>query len=268
VRRLTRRQRVLPDFLILGAQRGGTTSLARFLERQPGVSIAPVKEVHFFDLHFDRGIDWYRSHFPLALRRRWEERVRGRPLLSGEATPYYLFHPLAPERVHATLPEARLIALLRNPVDRALSQYHHEVRWGCEDAPSFAEALDREENRLAGEEDRLHKEAGYRSVSHNHHSYRARGLYARQLRAWLKWFPREQLLVLRSEDLFTAPRPTLARVLEFLGLPARELGELPHFNEARYPELDRALRGRLAEWFRPHDEELRELLGFDPGWDG
>lgn len=264
----TRRHRLLPDFLILGGQRCGTTSLHRQLMRCPGLALAPAKEVHYFDLQYGRGSDWYRAHFPLAIRRHLAERMFGSPLLIGETTPYYLFHPCVPERVRQELPEARLIVMLRNPVDRAYSHYHHVVRYRCEDAPTFAEALDREERRLEGEETRLLMNADYRSVSHCHHSYLARGIYVRQLRAWHRFFPREQILVLRSEDLFSSPETTLARILEFVGALARQPRGLPHLNRAENPRMPEQIRERLVSFFRPHNRELEEYLGTELGWDG
>ncbi|MFH0945544.1 MAG: sulfotransferase domain-containing protein [Planctomycetota bacterium] len=267
LRRWTRRRRLLPDFLILGGQRCGTTSLHRQLERLPGLSLAPSKEVHFFDLQYHLGIDWYRAHFPLAFCKRFEQRFLRRALVTGESTPYYLFHPCAPERVRKVIPSARLIVLVRNPVDRAFSHYHHAIRWRLEDAPTFEEALAREEGRLEGEEARLLADGRYRSVSHCHHSYLARGVYVRQLRAWRSCFKEEQILVLRSEDLFADPGPVLERIQEFLGVPVRKPRGFPHLNKARNPEMSRELRDRLVSHFRPYNKELGDFLGFDPGWD-
>jgi len=265
-RRLTSRWRVLPDFLILGAQRAGTTSLASHLARHPGVFTTAPKEVHFFDLHVGRGVDWYRAHFPM---RRTCEAVRRRVggVAVGEATPYYAFHPLAAERAHALVPDARLVFLARDPVDRAASHYHHELRWGFEDAPTFEAALGREEERLAGEETRLRAGSIAFSHAHNHHSYFARGLYARQLREWLAHFPRERLLVVGSEALFARPVEGMARVFAFLGLPDVALGEFPRLNALARPDIDADLRARLAERYRAHNAELYELAGEDLGWE-
>lgn len=255
----TWRWRALPDFLIIGAQRAGTTTLFRHMERHPSIRGAPVKEVHYFDAHASYGVDWYRAHFPLR-----------RPgAVVGEATPYYLFHPCVPARVRDTLPSAKLIALLRNPADRALSHYRHERRLGFESAPTPAEAIEREAARLSGEEERLRSEDDYFSEAHNHHSYLARGHYAAQLRAWYDFFPREQLLVLGSERVFRDPASELARVWAFLGVAPLDLGPLPHFNQApaSAAPTSRSDRERLMAYFRPHNQELYELLGEDLGWE-
>ena len=250
-------RRPLPDFLVIGAQRAGTTSLFRCLQRHPQIQGAPIKEVHYFDAHEEHGEDWYRAHFP----------VRRAGCVVGEATPYYLFHPRCPGAVHGMVPEVRLIAILRNPVDRTVSQFRHEVRLGFEDAIDLAAAIEREPARLAGEEQRLRRDPNYFSETHNHASYLGRGEYARQLRAWYELFPREQLLVLTSERLFSDPAGELARAQEHLGLPVRDLGELPHFNRTRQAGLDADLHARLVEHFRPFNNELYELLGEDLGWE-
>src|SRR5439155_17110919 len=183
--------RPLPDFLIIGAQKAGTTAHYSYLRQHPAVAGPPWKEVSFFDRHFSRGEAWYRGNFPNALR------ARG---LVGEASPSYLFHPLAPERVDALLPDAKLIALVLTPVDRAFSQYQSEVALGREPL-SFEDALAAEDERLRGEEERLRADPGYFSHAWWNYTYRARGRYAEQVERWLAAFRREQLLILPSEEL-------------------------------------------------------------------
>jgi hypothetical protein len=266
----TRRFRILPSFLIIGAQRAGTTSLFDYLRRHPEVAgpaggerfVVRRKEVHFFDDRFAMGIDWYRSFFPLAARQRHARR-RGRDLVAGEATPYYMFHPAVPERVASTLPDVKLIALLRDPVDRAYSHYQLVCRKGWEQL-SFEEAVEAEERRLEGQEERL--EADLRGWHHRRRAYLSRGLYAEQLERWLAHFPREQLLVVRSEDLRHRSAEVYAEVLAFLGLRPWEPPEYVTRNRAAYPPLDPDLRARLAERFVEPNERLAELLGRDFGW--
>ena len=259
--------RVMPDFLIIGGQKCGTTSLYNHLVEHPGVLPASRKEVHYFsDRSFGKGRLWYRAHFPTALYRYYARRVRRREFVTGEATPYYIFHPLSPKRARETVPRARLIALLRNPVDRAYSQYNHELRRGAETLP-FEGAIEREEGRLRGEREKMLRDEGYHSFSYLYHSYLARGVYVDQLMAWRKFFPEEQLLVLKSEDLFADPAAVVERSLDFLGVPAGEPKDYGRLNEGRYAEMDPLLRERLVEYFRPHNERLYEYLGTDLGWD-
>jgi hypothetical protein len=264
----TARDRLLPNAIILGAQKGGTTTLFDLLARHPLVLTSCTKEVHFFDLHQARGINWYRAHFPLA-RQRDKLASRGLDPVVLEASPYYLFHPAVPGRLAQALPHARLIVLLRDPVARAWSHYWHERTRGYEWRSPEA-AFKREPRRLAGEEERLLADPAYRSHVHRHFSYLGRSRYAAQLERWLALFAQEQILVLRSEDLFSSPATTVAQVLRFLGLPqAPELvrrrcaGAL---NVGCYCALPRALGERLRAQFEPANAALQTLLGLDFSW--
>lgn len=259
-RGITSPLRRLPDFIIIGGKKCGTSSLYNYLARHPGIAPAFRKEVHFFDGAGERSTLRYRAYFPSRTSRENARR------LTGEATPYYLFHPLASARVRAAVPEAKLIAVLRNPVDRAYSHYHHEARRGTEELP-FEEAIDREVERLEGERERMVREGVYDSLERRRYSYLSRGVYVDQIQSWREHFPEEQLLILRSEDLFGDPRSALGHALEFLGLPPLEDGNFSKDNRGGYVEMDPALRERLVEYFRPHNERLREYLGRDFGWD-
>jgi Sulfotransferase domain len=253
--RATSFARPLPGFLILGAQKAGTTALYAYLRWHPNVTGPAWKEVSYFDRHYRRGVHWYRGHFPL----------RPGDRLVGEASPGYLFHPLAPERVRATVPEARLIVLLRDPVERALSHYHHEVVLGREPL-TFEQAIEAEPERTSGEEERLARDPGYFSHLWWDYTYLARGLYAEQLERWLAVFSREQLLVVASDELAAEPRETYARVLEFLGAPPHELESYPRVYEQSYGEMGPDTRHRLALYFDEPNRRLYELLGRDFGW--
>jgi Sulfotransferase domain len=256
--RLTAGARPLPDFLILGAQKAGTTALYAYLREHPEVTGPAWKEVSFFDRHYVRGLRWYRGNFPLRGRR---------AAAVGEASPSYLFHPLAPERVRAALPDVRLVALLRNPVERAHSQYQHEVALGRESLP-FDDALAAEQARLAGEVERLTSDPGYFSHAWWDHTYAARGLYAEQLERWLTLFPREQLLVLFTDELAADPAGSYKRVLDFLGVGGHELDSYPRIFEREYAPMEPATRERLAASFAAPNRRLEQLLGrpLPPGW--
>jgi hypothetical protein len=235
----------LPGFLGLGVQKGGTTTLQRLLEQHPGAFLPAAKELHYFTLHFAEGEAWYRAHFAGAAPDQ----------LCGEITPYYVFHPQAPERVQALLPQARLIVLLRDPVERALSQYFHTQRLGLETL-SLESALAAEANRLLGADDVLTKPEG-RHRSHQEHSYLSRSRYEEQLPRWQALFPCDQLLVLRSEDLFEQPGHVWDRVLRFLELDGCSLPVLAQpANAGRgeaarvTPEVRHRLRDQLQNTYR------------------
>lgn len=265
-RLLTSPFRVLPDFVIVGAQRCGTTSLYHTLIRHPQIGAATTKEVHFFDNHHDRGSLWYRAHFPTMFERQRSERA-GTRLLAGEASPYYLFHPHAPARLKAAMPNAKLIVILRNPTARAYSHYQHAVKKGYEPL-SFVQAIDMEEERLSGEIERMLADPSYRSFAHQRWSYVSRGVYIDQLNAWSRLFPRDQLLVLHLAELCERPALTWTRVFNFLGIDEYDFGESERWSVGRYGGLESGIRKMLEERFRPHNARLYDWLGEDLGWDG
>jgi hypothetical protein len=265
-RRMSSGGRVLPDFIIIGGQKCGTKSLYNYLIRHPNCLPAFEKEVHFFDYKYHKGLRWYRANFPTAAREERLARSKINDMIAGEASPYYIFHPHAPGRIAADIPGVKLIALLRNPVYRAYSHYQHEVRKGHENL-SFQEAIEREEERLQGELERLMEDEEYYSFDHQHYSYLARGAYADQLRGWLDCFPREQMMIIKSEDMYDDPSHIFTEVQAFLGLPQWDLGEYQKFNYAAYGGMKPEIRERLAEYFEPHNRELYELLGRDFAWE-
>jgi len=256
----------LPDFIIIGAQRCGTTSLYKYLIEHPCVAPAFRKEVHFFDANFGRGLDWYRAHFPSVPYKYCAKQIRGHNILTGEASPYYIFHPHAPKRVREIVPRVKLIALLRNPVDRADSHYHLRVRDGTETL-SFEDALERELEMVNRERERITQDENYHSLAHQRYSYLSRGIYADQLEVWASLFPREQILVLRSEDFYADPPTALRNVLKFLNLPSWEPQDYEKHRQGRYPKMDPATRRRLVSYFEPHNQRLYEFLGVNFEWE-
>lgn len=199
-----RRRQLKPEFLGIGVQKGGTTSLYNVLKQHRKIFLSPDKEVHYFSNHFDRRLSWYLPKF----------RGADSGAVCGEITPYYVFHPAAPSRIHQFNPSMKLILLLRDPVERAVSHYHHAVRWGMETLP-LIDALHAEDDRLAGSEAKL-TEPGSRHYSHQHHSYVSRSRYERQIANYLKFFPSGQILVLQSERFFRDGAEILSRIYEFL----------------------------------------------------
>lgn len=260
--------RMMPDFIIIGAQKGGTTSLYRYLIEHPSIAPIYVKEPHFFDIHFQRGLAWYRSHFPTTMEKYYAQYFQKHDLITGEASPYYLYHPRAAERVAKTLPRVKLIVLLRNPIDRAYSQYQHQTRQPGVEPLSFEEALEAEEQRLRGEEEHILKDPTYSSFKHRHYSYKGRSQYIEQLPQWMLLFPKEQFLILKSEDLFANPAETVRETLDFLQMPTNGIKkDYKPFNEATYTPIRPETREYLVEYFKPYNARLYEFLGRDFGWD-
>lgn len=241
----------MPDFIIIGAQKSGTTSLYNYLIEHPQISPASAKELHFFDLNFQKGIQWYETQFP----------QKSKPnILTGEASPYYLFHPLVPQRLRQHYPQVKLIVLLRNPVTRAISHYHHEIKLGFEKL-SIEEAIAAEPTRLENEVTKLLTDPAYQSHNHRHYSYLARGLYLQQLERWRKYYPPEQLLILKSEDFYTNPATTLDRVFQYLKIPTYQQAKYSKYNAGDYSTINPALYRQLVEYFQPHNQQLATYLG-------
>jgi hypothetical protein len=254
--------RTLPDFMVLGAQKCGTTFFYQLLAQHPRVKPAFLKEVHYFDLNYRKGEYWYRSNFPL-------QGSEDRDYVTGESSPYYLFHPHAPRRAAQLVPEAKLIVLLRNPVQRAYSHYQHQVtrvKGEGHETLTFERAIEAEEERLRGEVERMVQDEHYLSPNHRNYSYLARGLYVDQLSAWSKYFDGTQMLVLKSEDLFRDTPSILRATSDFLKIPywAPEAYSIP--NRREYTDVSTTVRQRLEDFFRPHNLRLYEYLGVDLGW--
>lgn len=260
------RGRLLPDFVIIGAAKGGTTSLYGWLSRHPYVAPASRKEVHYFDYDSFKGLDWYRRHFPLESDRDRFAAEHGRPFLTGEASPAYISHEWAPQRLATALPQAKLLATLRNPIDRAYSQFQMSRREQEEPLESFLEAVEAEEARLAPEFARSRADRRYNSWPLGKWSYLWRSRYADQLERWLELYPREQLHVLTLEQLAADPQGTMDDVHAFLGLPPHRYEDLKPLHTASYDAITPEERARLREYFAPHNERLYRLLGVDFGW--
>jgi Sulfotransferase domain len=246
----TGRWRALPDALVIGAQRAGTSSLYRWLGAHPGVAPSFRKEVEYFSRYWARGEGWYRAHFEVRA---------GRRHLRFEATPDYLFHPLAAGRAASVLPDARIVVLLRDPVERAWSQYRHMVRLGYETL-AFADALAAEGPRCAADVAALAADPDHEAKDLLRYSYAARGHYADQLARWRAVYPEDRILLLRSADLFGDPPGAYATVLAFLGLdpwtpPAfRNVSTMPGRGTA--PAMDPAARERLEAEYAADDRTL------------
>lgn len=263
---LTRSRRVLPNFIIIGAQRCGSTSLYNYLVQHPGVLPGLMKELHYFDNHYKKSVSWYRSFFPLSSSIQNMERTHQQRIVTGEATPYYLFYPHTPRRMHATIPEIKLIVLLRNPVERAYSHYQHETRMGLENLP-FDQAIEREKSELPGETAKILEDDNYHSFIHQNYSYLSRGIYIEQLELWNKFFSMENMLVLKSEDLFSNPAKILEQACTFLGIAKPAFTEFQIHNALPYPGLEPELQKSLTEYFEPYNTRLYQFLGKNFDWE-
>lgn len=264
---LTSQIRLTPGFIIIGAPRCGTTSLYNYLIRHPCIAPAFQKEIHFFDINFRKGIAWYRAHFPSFVHRYYVKKIRkqGR-FVTGEASPYYIFHPHVPKRISEIMPQVKLIVLLRNPIDRAYSHYHRNVKRGRETL-SFEDSIEEEKERLQGEMEKMLNDENYYSLNHRQYSYLSMGIYIDQLKVWLRFFSKEQILILKSENLYNDPPAVFKQVIDFLNLSRWELKEYGNYSPGNYPKMQTHTRERLIEYYKPHNQRLYEYLDVNFSWD-
>lgn len=272
----TARWRPNPDFLVIGAKRGGSTSFYFDLlqhaqlcplfprpDRLP--KAAATKGIHYFDSNYWRGERWYRSHLPSSVERRRQERRVGAPVIAGEASPYYMFHPAAADRAAHLLPQVKILAVLRDPVLRTYSHWKERRRSDAEPL-GFPEALAAEEGRIAGEEQRLRSDPSYLSYAYENYSYLRQSEYVTALERWYARYPAERILVLASEDYYRDPQHELDRALEFLGLGRQSIASGEVRNAAAGESLDPELRRSLARHFAPFNERLEKLTGRTFDW--
>ncbi|MDM8557430.1 sulfotransferase domain-containing protein [Candidatus Parabeggiatoa sp. HSG14] len=283
IRQYTSSLRMLPHFIIFGVARGGTTSLYNYLTAHSNIASATLKEIGFFDYEFNKGINYYRTYFPSFISKYFKKNF-----VTGEATPSYMHHPLVPSRIKETLPNVKLIALLRNPVERAYSHYYQAVRAGRETLPFEVAIKHQIAERACFEEGNILGEAKHVRRIYHPHAYLSKGIYIDHLRRWLDVFPRQQILFLKSEELYTDPQTVLQNTLEFLELPQWTLAKYEKYNaygqhfalvnsaktnagkksdSKEYEKMDSAVRQQLVDYFKPYNEQLYELLGVDFDWD-
>lgn len=250
----------LPQFLIVGAAKAGTTSLYTYLAQHPQIIEAKVKEVQFFSVYYNKGVMWYRSKFPTKYQ------INERKI-TGEASPYYLFHPHAPKRIYKLLPNIKLIVMLRDPVDRAISHYFHELREENEFLP-MEEAFRNEKKRIKPELIKMQADESYNSETYRCYSYKSRGIYVDQLIRYFSLFSKDKMLILKSEDLFSNPKGILKDVLAFLEVDAGILpNNLNPKNVGSYcAKVSSPIYKDLVNYYAPHNERLYQLLGRDFAW--
>lgn len=258
---------VLPDFLLVGVQKGGTTSLYHYLAQHPDVFGVGAKELFYFDRRYALGEKWYRCWFPTrAAMQRAKAESSGRVVMTGEASTSYLDHPAVPTRAADLVPNAKIVAVLRDPVERALSHYFHNRRKGREPLGAL-DAFRAEPRRLEGEAEKALADPAYESEALMHFNYLTRGHYAEHLERWSSRYSDDQILVLRSDDLFDRPEETFSRTLRFLGLAHW----MPEAFPVRNPgtnrrEVDVEVRGFLESYYASHNVRLGTMLGSDFDW--
>ncbi|MEM9168828.1 MAG: sulfotransferase domain-containing protein [Pseudomonadota bacterium] len=261
--------RIRPSFICIGAGKAGTTSLFFWLVQHPDIVEPMKKEINFFYRHWDRGLDFYLAHFP-------KRAEVGAGAISGDVSPGYLANEVTPQRLAQTFPDAKLIALFRNPVARTISHHHHDVREGRCAARPLVDALIAEGLMIAPERTNALLEALGRGPEPAvpvqkgeawppHHMRNS--LYADHLERWMEHFPREQFLLLKSEDLFADPKSVYEETLDFIGAEPYDVGPVQAFNVGKYKESDARVIDYLKDVFEEPNERLGRLAGREFDWD-
>jgi len=247
----------LPTFLILGTQKGGTSSLHSYLAEHSQLYMSNPKELHFFDLFYGYGLAWYKKHFKDSKN---EYRQR------GESTPYYLYHPGVPALVKKHMPQAKFIVLLRDPVERAYSHFEMERARGAEPEPDFETALRLEKSRILDAAPFLENNPESSNKAHQTYSYASRGFYVEQIERWFEYFPKQQFLFLKSEDFFANPKDALTTIYRFLEVEEMYPSNFKAENTGNYETLSPEIHAKLKPLFAEDQEKLKTLLGEHFTW--
>jgi hypothetical protein len=265
-RRISEATGALPDFIIVGAQKAGTTSLFRYLSGHPHVHPASRKEIGFFNNRLERNLSWYRGHFPSKFQKHYEQIALNRPFLTGEADPAYILDPYAIEAIHDILPDVKIILLLRNPVDRSYSHYQHTRRLGLENL-TFDQALECEDDRISIHLQKMMAGLPYKGMPIYHYGYIFTGMYGDQVETLFRIFPRKQVLILKTELFQLNTQGQFNRVLKFLGLQDFQLNLFTQHNKGSYQPLAPKTRRHLAELFTPQLTKIQQMLGDEFTWE-
>jgi hypothetical protein len=258
---------VLPNFIIFGVSRSGTTSLYQYLVQHPNIEPCVIKEPRFFDMYFDRGLNWYKMNFPSQVQKFIFNKIKHKKLITGEASGAYLHNPHTAKRIYNLNSNMKLILLMRNPVDRAFSHYKRKVKNGSEKL-SFEQVIDQEQLRINGEMEKMEKNQNYYSPIYHSLSYLNTGFYAEHLKKWLNYFPLKQILILENGELSRDPQMVYDQVIEFLGLPKWKLSNYRKFSKQDLKlDMNPKTREQLLDYCKPFNEELYSLIGKRFDWD-
>ncbi|MEM7621785.1 MAG: sulfotransferase domain-containing protein [Planctomycetota bacterium] len=263
-------ERALPDFLVVGVQKGGTTALFDYLCTHPAVVEPIQKETHFCYTPSQDPERDFRSFFPLRAELDTVAASNNGVAITGEATPETMFTARTLDRTCRALDAGgaapKIIAVIRDPVARAYSQHNHNLRRRLDRETSFASAIDSEDKRSKDALARFEaQESAVFEGAVQNLTYLARGRYAEQVERLFERFGRDRVMVIQSERLFGDTHTVFANVLAFLGLTPRTIDATPR-NANVYGKLDPALAERLKQKTAPWNERLYEILGERYDW--
>ncbi len=255
--------RVLPECFVIGVVRSGTTSLYHYLSQHPSIAPAAYDELGYFDDNYHLGVNWYKSLFPTKFTRNKIIKKHGK-FLTYDVTPFYIYNPLVAKRIFESFPKAKIISNLRNPIDRAYSNYNDALEMGDIKIP-FEEVVQIAMDEIDKNKSKINNEAYI--VNTFYENILARGFYADQLKIWFKKFQKNQLLMIPSEDLAQKTDQILTKIFEFLDLPYFKIKDLTKQNKREYPPMKAETRKLLIEFYRPYNEKLYNLINQHFDWD-
>ena len=255
--------RVLPKCFVIGVVRSGTTSLYHYLGQHPCIGPSAYDEIGYFDENYHLGINWYKSLFPTKFTRDKIIKKHGK-FLTYDVTPFYIYNPLVTRRIFESFPQAKIISNLRNPIDRAYSNYIIMLQDG-DTTKTFEEIVKMEMNEIDKSKSKLNDESYI--VDTFYENLLARGFYANQLEVWFEKFQKNQLLMISTEDLAQKTDQVLTKVFEFLDLPYFKIRDFTKQNKREYPPMKDETRKLLIEFYKPHNEKLYSLINQHFDWD-
>ena len=249
--------RVLPDLIVIGVVRSGTTSLYHYLSQHPSITKSAYDELGYFDSNYSLGLNWYKSLFPSIFEKK-KIIQKNKKFMTYDVTPFYIYHEQTPERIHQILPNIKLIVILRNPVDRSYSNYF------LGDQQKTFEELIADEKKILNKIDKNNVDEYYDFV---HTSMLARGFYAEQLETWYKIFPKNQILIIKSEDFAIQTNKIMNEIFNFLGLENFNILDDSKKNKIVYEPMKEETRRELIEYFRPYNEKLYSMINRNFDWE-
>jgi hypothetical protein len=255
--------RVLPECFVIGVVRSGTTSLYHYLSQHPCIGSSAYDEIGYFDDNYHLGVNWYKSLFPTKFTKNKIIKKHGK-FLAYDVTPFYIYNPLVTRRILESFPGAKIISNLRNPIDRAYSNYILMHQEG-DTTKTFEEmiqiAMDEIEKNKAKLNDEVYiADTFYQNIL-------ARGFYADQLKIWFEKFQKKQILIIPSEDLALKPDQVLTKVFEFLDLPYFKIKDFTRQNKREYLPMKDETRKLLIEFYKPYNKKLFGMLDRKFDWD-
>ncbi len=255
--------RVLPDFLIIGAGKCGTSSAYNYLIEHPNIYPAKIKELNYFVRKWTR---WYRPNFPTIFLKYYLKKIRKEPFLTGEASPFYLLNPFVAKEVKEQIPNVKIIIFLRDPIDRSFSQYSQWQKTEYEKL-SFEEVIKQEKIKTKKDWENYIDDGSIDNRDHVRHAYLEGGLYYNQIKIWMDIFPKKQFLIIKSEDFFSNPAKILSEIFIFLGIKNYRIDVSKKYNVGSYYQMNPETKEFLKKFFKTHNENLIKLLGEKFKWE-